>query len=258
MTMTENNGRPVGADDETAVVAVPAVTQKQFARRRFRARLRRSRPLLYGALVVVGVLVGTWLVYFSSAVAVRGVQVTGNSSIAAARIERLAQAPVGRPLARVDLAAIQARVEALPAVGSAEVSRSWPHTIKIAITERVPVAVVDRGAGLQAIDASGVLFGHYAHRPASLPLVKTAPDVKADALAEVAKVVAALRPDIAAKVEHVDVETVDKISLSMTGGVDVVWGSAAGSVDKAKVLAILLKQKVHQIDVSVPGRPTTR
>lgn len=239
-------------EDETVLIAAP-----DFARRRFVARLRRRRPVLIAALVLVLAAIGVWLVWFSSVVTVHGIDVTGNTSISEARIAQVAQAPIGRPLVSADLAAIQARIEGLPAVKSATVSRSWPHTIHIEVVERIPVAVVSRGAGLQAVDADGVLFGHYTSKPDGLPLVRTAPDVKADALAEAARVVGSLRPDIAAQVASLDVKTVDQITLRMTGGVTVLWGSADSSTQKAEVLAVLLKQKVHHIDVSVPGRPTT-
>ena len=111
---------------------------------------------------------------------------------------------------------------------------------------------------MQAVDEDGVLFGSYARKPDHLPLVQTAPDVKADALAEAARVVASLRPDIAARVERVEVKTIDQIRLQLTDGRTVMWGSAENSEEKAEVLAVLLKQKVQEIDVSVPGRPTTR
>jgi len=251
-------------DDETVTVAVP-----DFARRRWSARLRRWRPFLLTGLVLTLIGTGVWLVLFSSAVTVTGVEVSGNSSVPAQRIEKVARAPIGTPLARADLAAVQARVETIPAVRSVSVSRSWPHTIRIEVTERVPVAVVSRDAGvpgavLQAVDLDGVLFGSYPSDPDDLPLIRTSPDVKAEVLAEAAKVVQSLRADIAAKVRYVDVESIDKITLRLTNGPRVLWGSADDSEEKARVLAVLLKQqvpgaaKVSQIDVSVPGRPTTR
>src|SRR5205085_11899654 len=110
-------------------------------------------------LVLVLLGTATWLVYFSSVVTVRDVEVTGNGTVPVATIERAARAPVGTPLARADLDAVRARVEAIPAVKSVSVSRAWLHTIRIEVTERVPVAVVSRGAGLQAVDLDGVLFG---------------------------------------------------------------------------------------------------
>jgi cell division protein FtsQ len=248
----------VEAAGETGTVMVAG---SDFARRRLRARLRRLRPYLLVALVVIVVATAVWLVYFSSAVTVRKVEVDGNSAVSTQRIERIARVPLDRQLVRVDLAAIQARVEAIPAVRTVSVSRSWPHSIKITVTERVPIAVVSRGTGLQAVDIDGVLFGSYAKPPPDLPVVRTDPNVKAAALAESARVVRSLRPDIAAKVEDVDVESVDQITLSLTGGTTVVWGSADFSDEKAEVLAILLrgkKNKFSEIDVSVPGRPTTK
>jgi len=240
-------------DEETVTIA-----GRDFARRRWRQRLRRLRPFLYAGLVLLLVVGGAWLVFFSSVVTVRDVSVHGNQTMSSVRVEAVAKAPMGQQLARVDLAAIQARVESLPAVRSASVSRSWPHTIAISITERTPVAVVDRGAGLQAVDDDGVLFGSYAHRPDDLPLIATAPDVKSEALAEAARVVTSLRADIAGDVEQVEVESVDRIRLHLTGGRTVMWGSAEQSAEKADVLAVLLEQPGHEIDVSVPGRPTTR
>jgi cell division protein FtsQ len=240
-------------DEETVTLAA-----RSFARRRWSQRLRRFRPLLYAVVVLALVGGGTWLVFFSSVVTVRDVEVRGNQTMSAVRVEAVAKAPIGRQLARVDLAAIRARVEAMPAVRSVSVSRSWPHTIAISITERTPVAVVDRGAGLQAVDEDGVLFGSFARRPDDLPLIATAADVRAEALAEAARVVTSLRADIAGQVERVDVESVDRIRLRLAGGRTVMWGSAEQSAEKAAVLAVLLDQPGQEIDVSVPGRPTTR
>ena len=244
MTMTE---------EKTVTVA-----GRDFARRRWAQRFKRLRPVLYAVLVLALVATGVWLVFFSSVVTVREVSVQGNQTVSSVRVRAVAKAPIGRQLARVDLAAIRARVETIPAVKSVSVSRSWPHTIAISVTERTPVAVVDRSAGLQAVDEDGVLFDSYARQPDDLPLVETAPDVKSEALAEAAHVVSALRADIRAIVDRVEVESVDRITLHLTGGRTVMWGSAEQSDDKAAVLAVLLKQDAQEIDVSVPGRPTTR
>lgn len=236
-----------------------ALSAQAFRKRQRRQRLRRLRPFLYAGLAVVLVATGIWLVLFSSVLTVRAVSVSGTTTLSEQRIEQVARAPLGRQLARVDLAAIQARVEALPAVRSASVSRSWPHTIHVEVTERTPLAVVNRGSGLQAVDADGVLFGRYKSQPPNLPLVRTDPGVRAEALAEAARVVRSLRDDIAAQVRYVDVKSIDKIELSLGDGRKVLWGSAEQSSAKAEVLAVLLQQKkVREIDVSVPGRPTTR
>lgn len=247
-------------DEKTAPVASP-----DFHRRRWTSRLRRWRPFLVAALALALVVTGIWLVFYSSVVSVRGVEVVGNQRVSARLIENAARAPIGTPLARADLSAVQARVEAIPAVKSVSVSRSWLHTIRIEVTERTPVAVVTRdpgvpGAVLQAVDLDGVLFGSYPSRPAHLPLIRTGPAVTADVLSEAAKVVTSLRPDIAAKVRYVDLTSIDDITLQLIRGPKVLWGSAEDSGEKAQVLAVLLtkvKRSVQQIDVRTPGRPTT-
>lgn len=241
------------AEEETVVVAAP-----DFRRKRRFQRLRRWRPYLIALAALAAVGTAGYAVWFSSWLTVREVEVAGTGSLSPTAIERAARVPMDRQLARVDLAAIQARVEALPPVKSAAVSRSWPRAIQITVTERVPLAVVDRGAALQAVDEDGVLFGRYPRRPADLPLVRTRADVRAEALAEAARVVDALRADIATRVRYVDVETIDRIELQMRDGREVAWGSAEQSAQKAEVLAVLLDQKAQHIDVSVPSRPTTR
>jgi len=86
-------------DDETAAVATP-----DFHRRRWTSNLRRWRSLLIAVLVLGVVATGVWLVYFSSVVTVRGVEVVGNQTVSTQRIKTLAHAPIGTPLVRADLA----------------------------------------------------------------------------------------------------------------------------------------------------------
>lgn len=242
-----------GPDEETVRIA-----HKDFRKRRLAGRWHRVRALVLVALGLGLIAGAAWVVLFSDYVTAREVDVTGTRVLRDARIERVADVPTGTPLARVDLDAIRARVESDASVRRAEVSRHWPHTVTIAVTERTPLAVIDQGQGLRALDADGVLFRSYDKRPAGLPLVRTEPDVPEEALVEAGRVLSALPPRVAGRVERLDVTSVDDISLVLTNGRRVVWGSADQSGQKAEVLAVLLKRPVGQIDVSVPGRPTTR
>ena len=200
-----------------------------------------------------------WLVFFSSVLAVNGVEVRGDQHpVGRARSAQVAAVPEGEPLARVDLDAIRARVEALAVVRSADVTRQWPDEVLIEIEERVAIAVVDIG-GQRARDGRGrrrvpgVPPGARRACRASRPR----PGTRTDALREAAAVVSALPEDLASRVDHVEVETIDRISLVLRDGRTVMWGSADESEQKAEVLAELLRQNARAYDVSVPGRPTT-
>ena len=144
-------------------------------------------------------------------------------------------------------------------MGSADVPGEGPYSVWAAVAGREPVAVVRIGGKLRGLDEDGGVFRDFARAPAGLPRIDTAADTGSEALREGALVVAALPGDLAAKVDHVDVRTIDEISLELRDGREVVWGSAAEPELKAQVLATLLGvADAQRYDVSVPGQPTTR
>jgi len=232
-------------------------SRKRFARRQWARRWLAWRRVAaaFLALLVVGGAV--YAVYFSSLLEVEGIEVRGLDSLRSAEIERAAEVPVGEPLATVDLESIELKISSLGAVRSVEVSRQWPHELLIEVEERVPVAVVRLGEQLRNLDADGVIFGDRTRQPGNLPMVVTSTDTDGDALREAAAVAGALEPAFLATVDHLEVATVDQISLVLRDGRIVLWGSAEQSEEKAEVLAVLLSRRAEVYDVSVPGSPTT-
>jgi len=250
-----DSGVESSPDEETIRIA-----RKRFVRRQWARRWLAWRGLVAG-FVAVAVLAGAvWLVFFSSVLAVSGVTVEGNEVLDPRTVRRTADLPMGEPLATADLDAIAARVETLAAVRSVDVSRAWPDKVRIAIEERVPVAVVERDGVVRGLDKEGVIFRRYPSAPGDLPVVRIDAGTRSDALAEAATVIAVLQPDLAAKIDYVEVETIDTISLRMRNGRTILWGSADDSQNKAKVVEVLLDAapKAGTYDVSVPGQPTTR
>ena len=133
-----------------------------------------------------------------------------------------------------------------------------PDGVRIDVTERQAVAVVRIGGLLRGMDAGGVVFRSYRQAPVGLPSVTTGAGTSAEALAEAAAVVTSLPQEVAVKVDHIDVRSVDAISLVLRDGRTVEWGSSSQSQQKAEVLGVLLRQQAQVYDVSVPSRPTTR
>ncbi|KQY64812.1 cell division protein FtsQ [Nocardioides sp. Root151] len=234
------------------------LSRRRFARRQWARRWLRLRLVVISAVLALALVVGVWLVYFSSVLAVKGVDVEGNKLLTEEQVLAAADVRSGEPLARADMGAIKDRLEDLPAVASADVSREWPDRILVRVTERVAVAVVERGGTYRGIDATGFAFRSYPKMPGNLPRLKVDDDTVDEAVAEGANVLASLPTTIARKVDYVELHTVDQISLKLRDGRTIVWGSAEQSEDKAKVIAILLRQKADVYDVSVPGQPTTR
>jgi cell division protein FtsQ len=234
-------------------------SRRRFARRQWARRWTTWRGLVVLGLLVAALVGAGWVLLASSLLDVRGVEVTGTTFLRPGEVRQAAAVPQGGPLARADLDAARRRVEKLPAVAHADVSRAWPHHVRIEVTERTAVAVVEDDAGLHGLDAGGVVFRSYKARPQALPLIRMAADAPADARAEAARVVGVLPQDVAKRVAYVDVHTRDSISLELRDGRVVVWGSADQAGDKARVLDSLLRavRDAKAYDVSVPGQPTT-
>jgi cell division protein FtsQ len=113
------------------------------------------------------------------------------------------------------------------------------------------------GGRFHAMDSDGVLFRDYVRPPVGMPRVVSTAGTGSKALAEAARVIAALPAGLASRVDHVAVAGVDQVSLVMRGGALVTWGSDAQSDLKAQVLVRLLTRPAHRYDVSVPGQPVT-
>ena len=231
--------------------------RRRFARRQWRRRWLAWKHVLAAVVVLAVVGGGVWAVWFSALLSVRGVAVAGTGELKPGEVRRAAGVPLGDPLISVDLDAVRSRVAALAPVERVEVSRQWPDEVLVEITERTPIAVIDIGGRLRGLDRHGVVFLDYRKAPAGLPRVKTPVGTGARALREAAQVVAAMPAPVARIVDHVQVETVDEISLQLKDGRVVVWGSAVDSAQKAQVLQALLPHRAKTYDVSVPGQPTT-
>jgi len=232
-------------------------SRRRFARRQWLRRWLVWRYVIGSVLLVLLTAGAIWLVFISSVLTVQHVEVRGESLLTQQRVLDAAKVPEGAHLAQLDLEAIRARVSALAPVKRVDVSRDWPDGVLIKVTERKAVAVVLIGGRYQAMDATGVLFRDYPRPPVGMPRVVSTSGAGSEALAQAARVIAALPSSLAARVDHVEVHGVDQISLALRGGASVVWGSDDQSGVKAQVLAKLLPHAAEVYDVSVPGQPVT-
>jgi cell division protein FtsQ len=223
-----------------------------------RQRLRRRILIVSAAFAVVAVIVAAlWVVFFSAAFAATTVSVTGTSVLSPDEVTAAAQVPLGTPLARLDTAAIANRVKHLKAVADVTVTRSVPHGVKIVVKERTAVFAATSGGGFDLVDALGVAYTTVVDPPAGL-VVATIPGDDERLRHDVATVVTALPKVLRDRAVLISAETPDSIVIELSGGAEVVWGSAEDSAQKAQVIAALMKVKASVYDVSSPSHPTTR
>lgn len=219
---------------------------------------RRRRPRRSTVVLLVAVLllaVGAWVAYFSPLLVVREVAVAGQRQVSADAVRAAATVPIGTPLARQDVQGIAERVTRIPAVQAAAVTRDWPNTLAVRVTERTAVLAVRQPDDFMLVDASGAAFD----RSPAVPKDAIEAEVNsgdAALLREVGVVAAALPEELRRTVTGLTAPNADRISLRLKSGITVSWGSADDSPLKAQIVLELMKTKPKKsIDVSSPNNP---
>lgn len=210
--------------------------------------------------VVLGVVsVALALVlYFTPAMSARSVVVTGVGAVTQEEVLGVAAVRLGTPLLQIDTGEVADRVAGIRRVASARVQREYPSTLRIAIVERIPVVVKDFPDGPHLYDRDGVDFAT-APPPPGLPYIDVDSLGPSDPPTKAAlEVMTALRPEVVAQVSRVAAPSVSSITLTLTDGRTVVWGTTDRTGEKAEKLAALLTQPGRVYDVSSPDLPTVK
>ena len=214
--------------------------------------------LLLGASVGVAV--------FSPLLSLQTITVDGADRVDAAAVQEAVDDQIGTPLARIDFDRITRELEAFPLIASYVTETAPPHTLVIRITERQPIATVADGDAFDLVDPAGIVVQSLDTRPEGVPSV----DVGGTALDGTpfrasAEVLLALPAALRTTVDQVTASTADDVTLTLTTGQRVVWGSAEHSDRKAEVLAGLMADQASrdagasvEYDVSAPDNGIIR
>lgn len=235
------------------------------SRARFDARAARvrRRPWLVAAwsLITITLLAGgMWLVWLSPVLVAKSVRVEGVPAGDVSAIVGRAAVPLGIPLVKIDTRAISRRVIGISSLAEVTVSRSYPGTILISASLRVPVMVADNPQGqLQVVDSQGVAYATVTAAPAGVPVVNTSENPPSTASMRAAlAVLGALSPAQRDQVTNLTVQGPNMVMFKL-GAINVVWGGASEPELKVKVMTALLGQRdVATIDVSAPLTPVIR
>lgn len=223
-------------------------------RARRRVILRRRLVAVLTLLSIVGL---SYCVFFTPLLGVRDVPVHGAVVLTEDEVRNAAAIEPGSPLVRLDLRGIRERVAAIPRVASVEVERELPGTVRLLITERVPIGSVKLPDGFHLVDATGK---DYATLPTAAPgvpeLVLAAPSPADPATRAVVGVVNELPEKLRPEVLQVSATSGADVKLTLTGNRVVKWGSADDTQRKGAVLLVLLSRHGTTYDVSSPDLAT--
>lgn len=198
--------------------------------------LRAAGTLAVAAATVALVLGGLCAAYdyavANPRLAVERIEVRGNRVYRPEEVAARASLAKGEAILNLDLAAIEARLEADPRIARAVVRRILPDAVEVEVVERRPIARLRIGGEMYGVDAEGVPF----------PLIPSAEDVAFPALSlerlspkagealprEVAgaalDAAAALPEDLAGRVSEIRVEADGGVILVLANGPTVRLG----------------------------------
>jgi len=250
----------VEAPERQRVEARPAVGEPHRpSLMHYRRRRRLALGLLVVLLLAACVFGGRSVLLHAARFRVSQVDVAGTVGVDPELVRAASGVWIGQPLLAVHSEEVRARVAAIPQLATVLVTRDWPSTVTVTVTERTPVALAASAAGPQLVDATGLPY-QTAPRPTPplprLAVDRVAPDDPATRAG--LAVLAVLAPEIREKLQVVEAAGPTDVTLRLTGGKQVRWGSADDAARKAAVLTALLTQPGTIFDVTAPGLPTIR
>jgi cell division protein FtsQ len=267
-TPASDNRRGGKPSSEARALAEARKVQREgrLAGERRAVRLRAAGVVAAVVLVIAGCVA----IYNSSLFKIANIEVVGAVHVTAEKVRSLAAVPADATLIRFPADEVVARVKADPWVDSVTVSRVFPAGMRIRVTERVPVAVVNAGVAKWLIDGTGAIIATASvSASGSLPVIRDVPglDLKpgrrtvSEPLLNAVAVLAGISRSLAAIVTAVSAPSIDGATLVTTGKVEIVIGQAADLAKKSELASIILREqkgKVVSIDVRVIDRPTWR
>jgi cell division protein FtsQ len=219
---------------------------------------------------VLGILVAVLVVGLgltrSALLDVDRVTVSGAQHTPVASIQRATGIRSHSPMTDVDLDRARRGVLALPWIRTVSITRDWPGTVRVVVTERTAVAVVAAGAaGFALVDRDGRVLETSPAAPTGYVVVANVPTPSApgttidpssgDALA----VASSLPPDLHAKVSMIVLDA-NGVSLRLTEGGVVRLGPATDVDAKLRaadtVLTSVDTKNLCAVDVRVAAAPS--
>lgn len=234
-------------------------SQQTEAPKQLGRRTVRGLRLLVWLIILSVVGVGLGLIlYFTPVMSARSLVITGIGAVTREEVVDAAKVQIGTPLLQINTDAVADRVAGIRRVASARVQREYPSTLRITIVERIPIVVKDYPDGPHLFDKDGVDFATAPPPPGLAYIDVDNPGPNDPPTRAALQVMTALSPDVVGQVSRVAAPSVASVTLTLTDGRTVVWGTTDRTEEKAEKLAALLTQPGRTYDVSSPDLPTVK
>ena len=220
--------------------------------------LRKHRLFTLLAILLTAGL--AYLLGWSNVLTIKEISYTGSPTKSSeGTVKNLASLEVGGRLARIEMRKIAGRIQTLPWVDNADLSRNWiSGRVVVAVTPRLPIATFNG----QLMDANGKRFELPGGYDSKLPSV-FAKDPKSGLAA--IKLFTKLPTEFSTRTSAFTATSPENINFKITEGkrsINVIWG-ADNEIDlKLKVYKALIalpeNSKIGKIDLTEPRSPIVK
>jgi cell division septal protein FtsQ len=219
---------------------------------------RKHRLLTFVAILLIAGL--AYLLGWSNVLTVKEISYTGAPTKSSeVTVKNLTNLEVGERLARVETREIAGRLQTLPWIESADLSRNWiSGKIVIAVTPRIPIATFNG----ELMDATGKRFELPGGFKSKLPSV-FARDTKSGLAA--IKLFTKLPSEFSTRTSAFTATSPENFNFKITEGkrsLFVIWGSDIEIDLKLKVYKALValpeNSKIKKIDLTEPRSPIVK
>ena len=224
-----------------------------------------GRSVATGLLILAAALGAYGLARGTSAFAVEAIAVHGAPKGVAAQVDEVLAHVEGRSLLALDVPALEAAVEEVPAVASVTFDRGFPHTLHVEVVPEIPVAVARQGTSAWVVAARGRgIAPRDRGAQRGLPRIWLTRDVELDAgfslVGAPLRAARAVAPLPGARLPRVaSVRSGEsELTLVLRSGVEVRLGDGSDRLLKLTIAHRILPSLVGTggyVDVSVPARP---
>lgn len=245
------------------VIIPERLRRRRVEVRRDEGRRRLRRLVAFGALALL--LVTGWVLLRSPLLAVGQVTVSGSTHVDRAQVARASGIDEGVAMMDVSPGRAESRLESLPWISHATVSREWPNRVRIELVDRTPVAQVPSGSAFAFVDADGRVLQTGVGRTDALPLLEgrhaTAPGTRMASIGPLLKTAAALPADYHRHVRGIAYTREGTVALKLQDDGVVTLGRSDDFAAKFAALTAVIDHLGPlrggcTLDVSVPTSPT--
>ncbi len=200
---------------------------------------------------------GAWQVTASAGFSLQNVYLSGHKKVDSRAILAATGVQNGQPILSFSLPEMKERLEKIPLIRNAKISRNLPHSLRIEVEERQPVAIWQYQGQLQLVDSEGVALGKADLREnGNLPLLvgQMNPEHIREFFAFLTKT-----PELQKEMETASLVSERRWNITLKKGIEIKLPEAELEIAWKRLgdlvaQNVLLREDIQVIDLRVPDR----